>query len=251
MELKPGFYPLDEIAAALGRDKSASQFARDTKAYLKREGYTFEWINRKGVQIISREMPPQMKLKKLLVERLGLDSQVDALDFARFIVAMFLVDGFASAPYDTKERLLFDITGKDISNSCLRRWVGRLYETQNAHRWKRGALWKTVTDEYGVKRQSRVQEFDDEYKEYCNALSVAIDAFMLEDTKAIAKGRKPHKIKPFGRAIRSLYSQYGRYYWCPQIVLNALGDDVDEIIDLVFQLISEEERERFMQYQIE
>lgn len=251
MELELRFYSLDEIAAVLGRDKSASQFARDTKAHLKREGYTYEWFNRKGVQIISREVPPQLKLKKLLVERLGLDPQVDPLDFARFIVALCLIGGFDSAPYATKERVLFELLGKDVSNSTLRRWAGKLYETENAHRWKRGALWKTVTDKYGMKRQSRVPEGGPEYKEYCDALTAAIHAFEQEDAKAIAEGRKPHKTKPFGRAIRSLYSQHGRYYWCPQIVLNALGDDVDEIIDLVFQLISEEERERFTQYQID
>lgn len=247
MELELRFYSLDEIAAALGRDKSASQFARDTKAHLKREGYTYEWFNRKGVQIISREVPPQMKLKKLLIERLGLDTQVDALDFSRYIVALFMIDGFASMPYDTKERVLFEIVGKDISNTTLRRWAGRLYETENAYRSKRGSLWKTVTDEYGMKRQSRVPDGSKEYREYCDALTAAIHAF----EKADAKAEKPHKIKPFGRAIRSLYSQYGRYYWCPETVVNALGDDVDEIINLVFQIVSPDEMTRFLEYEFE
>ena len=110
MELELRFYSLDEMAAVLGRiRKPNDNFKRDAETFLKREGYTYEWLNRRGVQIISREVPPQIKLKKLLIERLGLDSQVDALDFARYIVALFLIDGFASMPYDTKERVLFEI----------------------------------------------------------------------------------------------------------------------------------------------
>lgn len=248
MELELRFYSLDEMAAVLGRiRKPNDNFKRDAEAILKREGYTYEWLNRRGVEIISRELPPQMKLKKLLMERLGLDSQVDALDFARYIVALFLIDGFASMPYDTKERVLFEIVGKDISNATLRRWAGRLYESENAYRSKRGSLWKTVTDEYGMKRQIPVPDGSTEYREYCDALTAAIHAF----EKADAKAEKPHKIKPFKRAIKSLYAQYGKYYWCPETVVNALGDDVDEIINLVFQIVSPDEMTRFLEYEFE
>lgn len=81
------FYSLDEISEIVGIPKGANQFARDTKRRLTAEGYDYTWRNRVGVEILSRTVTPEMKLKKILMERLGMNNQVKPVDFAYYILA--------------------------------------------------------------------------------------------------------------------------------------------------------------------
>ena len=67
-ELENRFYSRAEISEATGIPANASQFARDVKKKLTDEGYAYKWINRRGVQILSRTVTPLMELKKLLLQ---------------------------------------------------------------------------------------------------------------------------------------------------------------------------------------
>jgi DNA mismatch repair ATPase MutL len=73
-ELENRFYSRAEISEATGISANASQFARDVKKKLADEGYAYEWINRRGVQILSRTVTPLMELKKLLVDLIKNDN---------------------------------------------------------------------------------------------------------------------------------------------------------------------------------
>ena len=224
IELENRFYSRAEISEATGIPANASQFARDVKKMLTDEGYAYKWINRRGVQILSHTVTPLMELKKLLVERLGLSTQVDALDFAQFLVAIMTEPDFASMPYKTKETVISGICGHDIDDGTLRHWMSRLYGSGNAHREKWGALWHTYKDEYGVKRQERADPDGEAYKAYCDARTQTLEA--IGDRK-----------NAYGIMIGCLYSQYGCYYWCPEITLNAIGKDMPEIIRLVEEIL--------------
>ena len=226
IELENRFYSRAEISEVTGIPANVSQFARDVKKKLADEGYTYEWKPRRGVQIRSRTITPLMELKKLLVERLGLSTQVDALDFAQFLVALTTVPGFASMPYETKEKVISDICGHDIDDGTLRNWTSKLYGTENAYREKKGALWHTYKDEFGVKRQEPADPNGEEYKAYCDARTQTLEAI-----------KKEKQNNAYGIMIACLYDQYGCYYWCPEITLNAIGDDMPEIIRLVDKIV--------------
>ena len=45
----------------------------------------------------------------------------------------------------------------------------------------------------------------------------------------------------YGRMITSLYGELGYYYWCPAIELNGMGEDIDEILRLVKEILSSPE----------
>lgn len=229
--LENRWYSRDEISTVTGIDKSANQFARDVKKKLTKEGYAYEWVNRKGVRILSRTIPPQMRLKEILVSRLGLNSQTDAEDFAQFIIALVREEDFASMPWPTKERVLAERCGHNIDDSTLRRWAGKLYATGNAERFKKRTIWHTYTDENGIKQQEKADE--DAYKAYCAHRSAALEQIKQHD----AQRGKPAKRSAYSRMVSQLYAEYGYYYWCPEIVLNALGDDIDEIIALVDEIV--------------
>lgn len=235
LELENRFYTRAEISEATGIPVDADQFSRNVKRRLKNEGYAYEWKKRRGVQILSRTITPQMELKKLLVERLGMNPQVNALDFAQFILAIISEPGFSSMPYDTKESVISKICGHDIDDATLRNWAKKLYQTNNAHQEKKSALWHTFKDDNGIKRQEPADPDGEDYKAYCAARSSSMKAIEEADEKANAS---PEIRKmAYGRMITSLYGELGYYYWCPAIELNGMGEDIDEILRLVKEIL--------------
>ena len=40
--------------------------------------------------------------------------------------------------------------------------------------------------------------------------------------------------------IKSLYGKFGYYYWCPAIELNGMGEDIEEILRLVNEILPPE-----------
>ena len=224
------FYSLDEISEIVGIPKSANQFARDTKRRLTAEGYDYTWRNRVGVEILSRTVTPEMKLKKILMERLGMNNQVKPVDFAYYILALTTIENFDRMPFLTKEKVLSEIVGYNIDDRTISRWTAGLYATGNAQRNAKAALWHTYRDECGMKRQEPADPESEEYKEYTRLMDE-----MIQKNKE--KEQTQSKDTPYGRAIKQLYGTYGRYYWCPQIMLNALGDDIEEIMHLVEEVV--------------
>ena len=235
IELENRFYSRAEISEATGIPASASQFARDVKKRLTDEGYTYEWKPRQGVQILSRTVTPLMKLKKLLVERLGLSTQVDALDFAQFLGAIMTVPEFDSMPYPVREEVISDICGHNIDDGTLRHWMSRMYSSGNAYRKKDGALWHTYEDEFGMKRREPADPEGEAYKIYCDLRTQTLEAIKKADEKHNASPEE--RKKAYGKMLSCLYDRYGCYYWCPEITLNAIGDDMPEILRLLDEIL--------------
>lgn len=227
-ELELRFYSRDEIGAALGIPPKKDQFARDVKKRLADNGYSFEWVDRKGVIITGRSDAPEARLKALLVNRIGLDTQVDAVDFALFITAFSAIDDFNSMPWEERVFAITDYCGKYISQSTLQRWAEKLVESGNAAKFRKGALWHTARDANGDKHRRRVDPDSDEYRAYCDARTGTLKR--LEEQGVSVKER-------WGAMIRKLYDELGSYYYCPETCLNALGEDAEEIALLVQEII--------------
>ena len=178
------FYSLDEIAAATGKTERDDNFKRDTERLLARKGYSYEWHKGRGVTILSRDTSAQRRLKKLLVKHLGMHPDTDPLHFAYFIMALSWIEGFESAPWPEKPAMLYQLFGINPSESTLKRWAAKLYESGNATRFRKGALWKTITDNVGMKRRIPVDPESAEYKEFCDIRSAAIQGVLEENEQA-------------------------------------------------------------------
>lgn len=231
------FYSLDEIAAATEKTERNKNFKRDTERLLARKGYSYEWQDGKGVTILSRDTSAQRRLKKLLVTRLGMHPDTNPLHFAYFIMALSWIDGFESAPWPEKPAMLYELFGINPSESTLKRWAAKLYESGNATRFRKGALWKTITDNVGMKRRIPIDPESAEYKEFCDIRSATIQSVLKENEQAKASGQGALYKNAFGEASKRLYGKFGYYRYCPAIVLNALGDDVEEITRLVHEIV--------------
>lgn len=228
--LENRFYDLDEIAEATKSNRASSQFKRDITRKLDAWGYEYEWHNRRGVTITAHTPTPEIRLKELLVKRLNLSNEMEPLDFAHFIIALSRIPGFDTMPWRTRADIMYNYTGKYVAESTMRGWTSKLIETGNLMKGSKDALWHTYT-ENGIKRQEWVDIDDVRYKEYCARRTETLEALKNTDVPP-----KQH----WGTMEKMLYGQYGRYYYCARLMLNALGDDVDELYDLVEQITEQQ-----------
>lgn len=225
-QLEQRFYDLDEIAEATGSNRASSQLKRDITRKLDAWGYQYEWHNRRGVTITAHNLTPEIRLKDLLVHRLNMNSQVNPVEFAYFILAFSAIPGFSTMPWETRYQVLRENEMVNKEVSTLRNWAHTLLASDNAVKGGKDALWHTYTKN-GVKHQERVELDDARYKEYCARRTDTLEALKQTDIPP-----KQH----WGEMVKALYGEYGIYYYCPRLMLNALGDDVDEIYDLVEQI---------------
>ena len=134
-----------------------------------------------------------------------------------------------------KETVISDICGHDIDDGTLRNWTSKLYGSENAYREKKGALWHTYKDEFGVKRQEPADPNGEEYKTYCDWRTSTLEAIKKADEECNASPEE--RRKAYGKMLSCLYDRYGCYYKCPEITLNAIGDDMPEILRLLDEIL--------------
>ena len=138
-------------------------------------------------------------------------------------------------PWDSRTAFFNQYYENEVSQSALKHWMKMLIDSGNVERFKKGALWRTIKDETGRKVQVRVDAASDEYREYCDRRSALLTNF----EKANKQGRK----KMWGNMVYALYPEYGVYYYSPAFVLNALGEQAEEICRLVAQIMAERQEQ--------
>ena len=100
-----------------------------------KKGFEYAVDYRKNAVVVTKKFEmaaSQWNSKDLLVNRLNLNSQVDAVDFANFIIALSLIEGFDKAPWPVRADTMYNYTGKYVAESTLRGWASKLIATGNA-----------------------------------------------------------------------------------------------------------------------
>ena len=97
---------------------------------LTKWGYHYEWIPRKGVNII--KIPdisnPEIQLKSLLMRKLDLDVKTDFKAFSAFFFKTMDDDLFLVSPWKAKVKVLKDEFGIEVSDRTLRNYNSKLVE---------------------------------------------------------------------------------------------------------------------------
>ena len=229
--LEKRFYPRQEIAEIVGiADLHDKHFAEKVKRYLNNRGYGYNY-SRNGVTISRTPQTAEEQLAFLLVEDVGIDIQTNAYDFACFITAFSVIGSFDSMPWASRTAFFNQHYNNRVSQATLQRWMRRLTESGNAERFSKGALWRTVVDNDGDKIQVRVDPNSDEYQAYCDRRSALLTGY--DNASPTEKSRM------WASMVHSLYEEYGVYYYCPQFILNGLGEQAEEISRLVAQVMAE------------
>ena len=229
--LEKRFYPRQEIAEIVGiTDRKDGHFAEKVKRYLNKRLYEYEY-SRKGANITQLPKTAEEQLASLMRDELELNKQRNAYLFACFIRAFSVIGSFESMPWTSRTAFFNQHFENTITQTTLERWMRFLQKGENVIRFKKGALWRTIKDEDGDKVQVRVDPDSEEYREYCEKRSEKLIGFQNAD--------KETRNKRWGTMVYDLYPEYGVYYYCPQFVLNALGDQAEEISRLVAQVMAE------------
>lgn len=229
--LEKRFYPRQEIAEIVGiTDLKDGHFAEKVKRYLNNRLYEYEY-SCKGANILHLPPTAEEQLASLMRDTFDLDVQINPYNFACFIRAFSVIGSFKSIPWDSRVAFFNQHYENTVSRTTLQRWMKRLVEKDIVMRFKKGALWRTIKDEYGDKVQVWVDPDTDEYREYCEKRSKLLIGFENADNET--------RNKMWGSMVHQLYPEYGVYYYCPEFTLNALGDRAEEISRLVAQVMAE------------
>ena len=229
--LEKRFYPRQEIAEIVGiADLHDKHFAEKVRRYLDNRGYDYGYSSN-GITITQTPQTAEELLAFLMIDSLGIDIQINAYDFACFITAFSVIDSFDAMPWASRTAFFNLHYGNQVSQATLQRWLRRLIETGNAERFPKGALWRTFTDYDGDRVQVRVDPNSEEYQTYCDKRKGLLTGF--------DNAKPEEKSKMWSSMVHNLYPEYGVYYYCPAFVLNALGEQAEEISRLVAQVMAE------------
>ena len=233
--LEKRFYPRQEIAEIVGitnlKDK---HFAEKVKRYLDNRKYGYDY-SCKGVSITVLPETAEEQLAFLLRNSLGLDNQVDAYFFACFITAFSTIKGFDAMPWKTRTAIFNQYYHNTVSKTTLERWYSHLVKSGNMTKFAKGALWRTIKDDDGYIVQKRVEPDSQEYQEYCQKRKAFLTGSGFESAD------KATRKNTWVSMVYNLLPEYGVYYYCPSSILNALGDQAEEISRLVAQVMAEKQ----------
>ena len=141
--------------------KDTDHFARNVKAKLEKWGYGFHYIDRQGVEILSKPETPAERLAEMLYRGLGIDIQTNAEQFACFIAAFTDIEGFADKPWDTRLKLYNEYYGYSFSDHrTLRSWCSQLIKRGIIVKNACAVKWRTYY-EGGKKIQEPIEEIDE------------------------------------------------------------------------------------------
>lgn len=119
----------------------SSHFKRNVENKLKTWGYGFAY-ERAGVTILRRPALPEERLRELLIRKLDLDVQNNAIAFARFVDS-FRDDLFASMPWQERAVYMRKNYGIEVSERTLRRWFSKLIKNEIAVKGEERTYWCT------------------------------------------------------------------------------------------------------------
>lgn len=231
--LEKRFYPRQEIAEIVGiTNLQDKHFAEKVKRYLDNRKYGYDY-SRKGVIITALPETAEEQLAFLLRNSLGLDKQVDAYDFACFMDAFSAIEGFDAMPWISRTGIFNHHYHNNVSKPTLERWHSHLVKSGNMVKFAKGALWRTFKDEDGYIVQKRVEPDSQEYQEYCEKRRAFLNGSGFDGAD------KETRKNTWGSMVYNLMPEYGVYYYCPSSILNALGDQAEEISRLVAQVMAE------------
>lgn len=225
-QLEIRIYTRQEISAITGHDINSEHFARDVMNKLDHWGYSYEWIMRQGVRITRKPESAEERLTEWIRRNTDISIRTNAYEFACFISAFSVIDGFSSMPWEERTKVFKQYCGKEVSQTTLQRWMSKLVRGGEVKRFSEGRLWRTFEDENGEKQREPIKQDDKRYIEYCAQRSEALEEL----------GKRMPQCQAWGEIFHQLYPEFGTYYCCPEFCLTAYDGEIEELVELVQEI---------------
>lgn len=227
--LEMRFYPREELAAIAGLDAQGHNFSATMKRTLTLWGYEYTFQPRRGFTITRVPTTPEERLIEILRRDVGIDTQIDPLQFSCFMSACVIVPNFLNMPWRTREirmREYFDLV---ITDRTMMNWRDKLEESKYIYiSIADRTLWHTITRD-GRKVQEKADPESEEYKTYCKLRSGILNGYE-------AIGIPSRTV--WGDMVHQLYDAYGVYYYCKSIDFNGFKlKELDYIHDLTLEIL--------------
>ena len=198
-------------------------------------GYEFEFPPKRNITITKKPESSEAKLKEILLRRLKLSTQIVPLHFACFIFAFEDIEGFASMPWEERERELYNHYGITECARTLRNWCSKLLNKELITKVSDRTYWKTEIMN-GRKTRTPIQQGDEEMSAYFSRRSALISHYQIEGEKAKIPA-KELKNFAFSLAIKALWEEYHCcYYTCKTFLFSAWEDDEEPFFQEVVEL---------------
>lgn len=238
-QLQKQFYERKEIAEMLELDVNDSKhFKRNLENKLIKWGYSYEY-SRKGITITKQPETAEEKLSEIIVRKYDLDIQLEVNDFAYFIYCLLADEAFISMPWAERVNYLKEEYNVSVSESTLKRWGSKLIDMNLVSKDKVSRTYWTTFYIDGEKQRVKVDNEQSEkamraYMEYRNQMKNEF----VENGKR--KGRKDYaqlNSDAWKFAMSEAWEKFHAcYYACGTLCLNAIGEDAQEIYELVEEI---------------
>lgn len=240
-QLQKQFYGRQEIAELLKVDINDNKhFKRNIENKLTKWGYSYEY-SRKGVEITRQPETAEERLSEIIIREYDLDIQIEITEFANFIYLLLVDEEFVSMPWGKRVEYMKEQLDLDISESTLKRWAKKLLDMNLVAKDKISrTYWATFYID-GEKQRVPVDNEDTEkamcaYMEYRNQKKNEF----VENGKR--KGRKDYgklNSDAWKYAMGEAWEKFHTcYYSCGSLCLNAIGEEAQEIFELVEEVCS-------------
>lgn len=227
--LEMRFYPREELAEIAGLDAHDHNFSATMKRTLTLWGYEYEFKPRQGFTITKIPTTPEERLIEILRRDVGIDTQVDPLQFSCFMSACVIVPDFLAMPWRTREIMLREYFDVVITDRTMMNWRNKLEASNYIYPYHSvRTLWHTVIRD-GRKVQEKADPESEEYKTYS-----ALRSGILAGYEAMGIPSR----SVWGDMVHQLYQEHGVYYYCKSIEFNGFKlKELDVIRELTEEIL--------------
>lgn len=214
-------YTNKELAPLIGVNPQSTHIKRDITNQLTsmgfEEGEDFSFPKRGMVTILWVPTTPEEKIP-YLCRLLGIDTRVDAFNFATFVYCLLEEEDFQYRPWEEKAIWLKDSYGVEVTDRTLRSWTSKLMKQDTLIKDTDDYTWWTTTTIDGVKIREELDDNDeslDEYRKF-NA-----EFFEREDVKKMDKKERG------SQWFSEMWGTFGcKFYKCYRFTFGAWNGDI-------------------------
>lgn len=158
-------YKKKEFAEMIGLNPRAKNLNRDLKGKLKAMGFSEDDYQILKTEIIILWVPttPEEKIP-YLCRLLGIDTRVNAFNFATFVYCLLEEKDFQRMPWEERAKWLKDCYGIEVTERTLKGWTSKLMKCDTLIKDKTDFSWWTTTNVHGEKVRKELDNDDESIK---------------------------------------------------------------------------------------
>ncbi len=241
-QLELRFYTRPEIAEVLSVNiEDSNHFAGRVKKKLENLGYGFRYINKQGVEILTKPETPAARLAEIVYRVFKIDIQIQPVHFAHFITAFTDIEGFESMPWEQRTEVYYQTYHISVASKTLSNWCKKLLQCGVMVVGGSFSRWRTdIIDGGHIRTPVETEEDIQEMKRYYDRRKAIFEEI---NSDLLKQGTPPKEARDnaWKLTYNNLWAEFGCcYYYCKQFQLSAFTETESfETLQEVYELSRE------------